>query len=384
MVLNNVTVLGTDGPVNIQIRNNRIVKITKDPIAAKSKRLQLTFSKALAFPGLINSHDHLDFNLFPQLGDRTYNNYTEWGNYIHATYRNEIAAVLKVPVDLREQWGILKNLIAGVTMVVNHGEKLKTTFPLISVHEEYHFLHSVQFEKKWKMKLNNPLKIDKAAVIHVGEGLDSGSRKEIDQLIRWNIFRKQMIGVHAMAMSRKQAEKFRAIVWCPQSNFFMFNQTAAVDKLKKYTTVLFGTDSTLTSDWNIWNHIRAARKTGSLTDAELIGSLSANAANIWSTPNGEIKTGRIADIVIAKMKQGKSAGESFFATDPEDILLVLQSGRIRLFDSELLTQLTETDTSAFSKIYIGGLCKYVERDVPKLITAIQQYYPEANFPITID
>jgi len=384
MVLNNVTVLGTDGPVNIQIRNNRIVKITKDPIAAKSKRLQLTFSKALAFPGLINSHDHLDFNLFPQLGDRTYNNYTEWGNYIHATYRNEIAAVLKVPVDLREQWGILKNLIAGVTMVVNHGEKLKTTFPLISVHEEYHFLHSVQFEKKWKMKLNNPLKIDKAAVIHVGEGLDSGSRKEIDQLIRWNIFRKQMIGVHAMAMSRKQAEKFRAIVWCPQSNFFMFNQTAAVDKLKKYTTVLFGTDSTLTSDWNIWNHIRAARKTGSLTDAELIGSLSANAANIWGTPNGEIKTGRIADIVIAKMKQGKSAGESFFATDPEDILLVLQSGRIRLFDSELLTQLTETDTSAFSKIYIGGLCKYVERDVPKLITAIQQYYPEANFPITID
>ena len=384
MVLNNVTVLGTDGPVNIQIRNNRIVKITKDPIAAKSKRLQLTFSKALAFPGLINSHDHLDFNLFPQLGDRTYNNYTEWGNYIHATYRNEIAAVLKVPVDLREQWGILKNLIAGVTMVVNHGEKLKTTFPLISVHEEYHFLHSVQFEKKWKMKLNNPLKIDKAAVIHVGEGLDSGSRKEIDQLIRWNIFRKQMIGVHAMAMSRKQAEKFRAIVWCPQSNFFMFNQTAPVDKLKKYTTVLFGTDSTLTSDWNIWNHIRAARKTGSLTDAELIGSLSANAANIWGTPNGEIKTGRIADIVIAKMKQGKSAGESFFATDPEDILLVLQSGRIRLFDSELLTQLTETDTSAFSKIYIGGLCKYVERDVPKLITAIQQYYSEANFPITID
>ena len=384
MVLNNVTVLGTDGPVNIQIRNNRIVKITKDPIAAKSKRLQLTFSKALAFPGLINSHDHLDFNLFPQLGDRTYNNYTEWGNYIHATYRNEIAAVLKVPVDLREQWGILKNLIAGVTMVVNHGEKLKTTFPLISVHEEYHFLHSVQFEKKWKMKLNNPLKIDKAAVIHVGEGLDSGSRKEIDQLIRWNIFRKQMIGVHAMAMSRKQAEKFRAIVWCPQSNFFMFNQTAAVDKLKKYTTVLFGTDSTLTSDWNIWNHIRAARKTGSLTDAELIGSLSANAANIWSTPNGEIKTGRIADIVIAKIKHGKSARESFFATDPEDILLVLQSGRIRLFDSELLTQLTETDTSAFSKIYIGGLCKYVERDVPKLITAIQQYYSEANFPITID
>jgi len=384
MVLNNVTVLGTDGPVNIQIRNNRIVKITKDPIAAKSKRLQLTFSKALAFPGLINSHDHLDFNLFPQLGDRTYNNYTEWGNYIHATYRNEIAAVLKVPVDLREQWGILKNLIAGVTMVVNHGEKLKTTFPLISVHEEYHFLHSVQFEKKWKMKLNNPLKIDKAAVIHVGEGLDSGSRKEIDQLIRWNIFRKQMIGVHAMAMSRKQAEKFRAIVWCPQSNFFMFNQTAPVDKLKKYTTVLFGTDSTLTSDWNIWNHIRAARKTGSLTDAELIGSLSANAANIWSTPNGEIKTGRIADIVIAKIKHGKSARESFFATDPEDILLVLQSGRIRLFDSELLTQLTETDTSAFSKIYIGGVCKYVERDVPKLITAIQQYYPEANFPITID
>jgi len=29
----------------------------------------------MAFPGLINSHDHLDFNLFPLWGNRKYNNY---------------------------------------------------------------------------------------------------------------------------------------------------------------------------------------------------------------------------------------------------------------------------------------------------------------------
>jgi cytosine/adenosine deaminase-related metal-dependent hydrolase len=34
----------------------------------------LSFDGALVMPGLVNSHDHLEFNLYPQLGDRQYRN----------------------------------------------------------------------------------------------------------------------------------------------------------------------------------------------------------------------------------------------------------------------------------------------------------------------
>src|SRR3978361_2407428 len=172
MVLNNVMLIGADEPVNIQIVGCHIAKAGKKTLSENSGHLQLTFGNTLAFPGLINSHDHLDFNLFPQLGDKIYNNYTEWGKSIHENYRDEISKVLKVPILLREQWGIIKNLLCGVTTVVNHGEKIKITDTLISVHEQYYCLHSVQFEKKWRLKLNHPFKRKFPVVIHIGEGND--------------------------------------------------------------------------------------------------------------------------------------------------------------------------------------------------------------------
>jgi len=384
MVLNNVMLIGSNKPVNIQVIGSKITKVFNTTTPAEAKPLQLTFDNALIFPGLVNSHDHLDFNLFPQLGDKIYDSYTDWGKYIHENYKEEISRVLKVPMLLREQWGILKNLICGVTTVVNHGEMLKTHNALINVHERYYCLHSVQFEKEWKLKLNDPLKIKLPVVIHVGEGNNQASHDEIDQLIRWNLLRKILIGVHAVAMSEDQAKKFMAIVWCPASNYFLLNKTAPVNSLKKYTNILFGTDSTLTGNWNIWDHIRLARQTKMLTDIELYNTLNINAANIWKTASEEIKTGQDADLVVTKIKDKKSGMEAFFSTDPKDILLVLHQGNIRLFDAALCDQLTQIGISGFSKIYINGICKYIQEDVPGLIKNITRYYPEAQFPITIN
>ncbi|MFL5774457.1 MAG: hypothetical protein ACJ75F_14940, partial [Flavisolibacter sp.] len=118
---------------------------------------EILFEDAMVFPGLVNSHDHLDFNLFPQLGNRHFRNYSEWGHALHEEYRQEIEEVLKVPLALRVQWGIYKNLVCGVTSVVNHGETLTITNPLIHVRQHDQNLHSVGFEKNWKVKLNNPL-----------------------------------------------------------------------------------------------------------------------------------------------------------------------------------------------------------------------------------
>ena len=121
MILNHLKLAGTDEPINIRVEGDKMAEVSSSPIAPAGTALSLTFTDAIVFPGLINSHDHLDFNLFPQLGDRLYNNYTEWGGYIHHAYKNEIADVLKVPALLRSQWGVYKNLLCGVTTVVNHG-----------------------------------------------------------------------------------------------------------------------------------------------------------------------------------------------------------------------------------------------------------------------
>lgn len=381
MVLHNVNIINGHKSTSINIKGSRIAGKIDETRQDNKERLNLTFDNALAFPGLINSHDHLDFNLFPAFGDMKYKSYREWGSYIHKNYADEIAAVLKVPVYLREEWGMIKNLLCGVTTVVNHGEKLQTPNHLINVYENCQNLHSVGFEKRWPLKLNNPLKKKSPVVIHTGEGTDRKAHSEIDQLVKWNLLSRKLIGVHGVAMSPRQAKKFKALVWCPQSNQFLLGKTAQINKLAKYTNILFGTDSTLTGSWDVWDHIREARRLSLLSDEKLYSSLNLIAAQTWELPSGKIKRGKRADIVIVRNKGYQNDFESYFSTEPEDILLVLCNGKIKLFDKELLPQLSGTDLSEFTKVYLKGACKYIRFDVPKLMKEIKQYYQEANFPI---
>ncbi|MES2274842.1 MAG: amidohydrolase family protein [Bacteroidota bacterium] len=378
MILNNVYRVGDEKAGNISISEGRIT----DGTANRADDLQLVFNNAIAFPGLINSHDHLDFNLFPQLGDRTHNNYTEWGNYIHQKYKREITAVLNIPIALRTQWGLYKNLLCGVTTVVNHGDKLSINNSPITVIDNCQSLHSVHFEKKWKRRLNNPLKRNTTVVIHTGEGTDTAAGEEIDQLLHWNLLNRKLIGIHGVAMTPNQAKHFNALVWCPQSNYFLLGTTAPIHRLKENVPILFGTDSTLTGHWSIWEHIRQARKTGYLTDNELYLNLTHNPATAWEINGGSVAPGHDADVVVARVKDEGSNMDGLLSLNPADILLVVDKGKIRLFDETLYSQLSNMPKDNFSKIKIDGAYKYVYGDLPGLMKSIQQFYPDAQFPVT--
>jgi len=344
---------------------------------------QINFTDAIVFPGLINSHDHLDFNLFPQLGGRKYNNYSEWGAYIHKEHKDEIAAVLKVPQALRSQWGMYKNLLCGVTTVVNHGSGSDIADKLITIFDEKHDLHSVGFDKKWKLRLNNPLKRSLPVVIHAGEGTDAAAGNEIDVLIRGNKLHRKVIAVHGVAMQPMQALNFNALVWCPESNYFLLDKTAPVNKLQLYTRLLFGTDSTLTGHWDIWQHIQLAHKTGLLNNQELYRALTSNGAEEWGLNSGELSPNKDADIVVAKMKGDISPYNTFFSLTPADILLVTHKGQVRVADESLYPQIKDKLTAGYSRVKIGDSYKYVQGDLGGLITAIQTYWPQASFPVVV-
>ncbi len=375
MVLSNVRLIDGDTVVSIGISGGKITSLN----AIAEGDPQFTFTNAVAFPGLINSHDHLDFNLFPQLGDKIYDNYVEWGDYLQDNYKEEIGAVLKIPQNLRTQWGIYKNLLCGITTVVNHGDILTINDPLIRVFDHCQNLHSVAREKYWRLRLNNPLKAKIPAVIHVGEGSDIGAFTEINELIRWMLLSRDIIAVHGVAMKPSQAVNFKALVWCPDSNYFLLNKTAPIDQLKKHTKILFGSDSTLSSGWDAWEHIRLAQKTGMLSDDELYDSLTTNPAKVWKLNSGKISAGKSADIVIAKDKGG------FCATENTDLLMVIHEGHIRLFDEEIYGQVYNNgiDVTNYSKVYLGDSCKYVQGDLPGLMGQIRQYHQAAKFPVSV-
>ena len=117
------------------------------------------------------------------------------------------------------------------------------------------------------------------------------------------------------------------------------------------------------------------------SDEELLNSLTISAAKIWQLKNvGAIEPQMQADIVIAKKDNAH-----LFETNPEDILMVIKEGEIRLFDALLLEQVMNAGISInnFSKININGQIKYVFGNLSALMNKIKQYYPAVIFPFQI-
>ncbi|HEY4149548.1 MAG TPA: amidohydrolase family protein [Chitinophagaceae bacterium] len=386
MQLSNLSIAGQNGLKRIHIEKGSIILVEDMEIypPAMPDDGELSFNNALAFPGLVNSHDHLDFNLFPQLGNGVYKSYKEWGTDIHLQNKDSIDRVLAVPRQLRSRWGVYKNLLSGITTVVHHGAKTGMEEDIISINEATDSYHSVSGEKGWRWKLINPFGKHGPVVIHIGEGTAPDAVAEINSLLRWNIFRRKLTGIHGVAMNEKQAAAFRSLVWCPASNYFLLNKTAPIDRLKHATTMLFGTDSTLTASWNIWEHLRLARKQQMASDTELFDMLTLNAAAIWRLKHsGSIEAGQQADIVVAERAAGVTGWDAFYAINPENILLLLHKGTIRLFDAVAYDQLVRAGLlpEGFSKVFVKGRVKYVQGDLPGLLEQIRQYDPLASFPV---
>src|SRR6185312_569662 len=212
------------------------------------------------------------------------------------------------------QWGVYRNLLNGFTTVVNHGEQLDIDRPPITVFQDCHCLHSVHFERHWKWKLNDPRRTGRPFAIHVGEGTDAVAKEEVDELIRWNLLRRPIVGIHGVAMTEQQAAAFHALVWCPVSNYFLLDRTAPVDRLSPVLPILFGTDSTLTGGWNAWDQVRFARDLRLIGDAGLMETLTTAPADAWGLHDrGRIEPGCSADLVIARIRPGLAAWEAFFA-----------------------------------------------------------------------
>jgi cytosine/adenosine deaminase-related metal-dependent hydrolase len=381
MLLRNLYLPGNPDAVDLRIRSGIIEKLTPaGAICRDAAVTELDLRDAWLLPGLINSHDHLDFNLFPQMGLPPYNSYREWGMHIHAQYADSIRRIRAIPLPLRIQWGLYKNMLQGFTTVVNHGRHLSIQDPFISVLQPSQ-LHSVGFEKRWRWKLNYAGQFRDTMVIHAGEGTDQSSYAEINQLIRWNIIRRPMVLVHGVAMQAEQARHCKALVCCPASNFFMLHATADIAELKQYLPVLFGTDSTLSAPWNHWSHLHMALETGMFSEEELLHACTSSAAAVWRISSYGIQTGMPADCIAIKRKPDLSLMRSRLL----DIELVMHRGNLLLLDESLLTDALQYRLagSSYSRILLDGACKWVKGDLPWLMEQIHTACPGIQFPAEI-
>lgn len=143
---------------------------------------------------------------------------------------------------------------------------------------------------------------------------------------------------------------------------------------------MFGTDSTVSSDWDLWKHINQAKESGALSEVELYNSLTEVPCKVFGlSEKGKIEVNKIADIVVSRKKENHVIS-SFLGQNSDDILLIIKSGEIVLLDESVLEQVKSIISIVdFERIKIKQTTKFIKFPIKNLVNDIKKYYSSFKF-----
>lgn len=327
------------GFTDIRITDGHIEEMARG-LSPRFREDLLNLRDGLALPGLINSHDHLEFNLLPIGGNPSYVDLTAYAKEVYRPDQSPIREMLSITIPDRMFWGGYKNLISGVTSVCHHNpyhSVFETLFP-VRVIKNVGWTHSLRYSKDpvgdFRKAAGRPF------VIHAAEGVDDRSRLEVSDLDRLGLLRNNTIIVHGVALGEEEIGRLEragaALIWCPSSNLRLFRRTAPVDRMRSRVPIALGTDSLLTAEPTLFDELRVARATDLATPEELFQMVTTQAARILRLRNGAgtIRVGAAADLTVLSNNEREPL-ENLMLSRPRDVKLVLVSGQVRLADADL-------------------------------------------------
>ncbi len=330
--------------VDIRVSNGRIIELAPN-LKERCKEKVLDCAGLLACPGLINAHDHLQFNLYSRIGNPPYENSYEWGNDIRLRFTTTVESIERVPTRLRYLWGAWKNLFSGVTLVMHHdpySHHFRFLFP-ISVFRHYTFAHSLGNETNIVQKLNDR-KQNTPFVIHLAEGTDDVTGTEVETLKQLGGMDERTVVVHAINISPKDIDVLKqtgtSVVWCPSSNQFLFGKTAPVYALWGKVPVALGTDSTLTGSVTMFEEMQSAHRMSTRSAQEILQMVTETPRRIFNLPfdAGQILESGAADFFLLPSNSADPY-EAILNAHPEDIALLMRQGKIIFSDDTTLPSL---------------------------------------------
>ena len=364
---------------SIQIEGGYIRSITSqfdvEARAPSSSGDIIDLSGYLLLPGLINAHDHLEFSLFPNIGNGPYQNSTEWAAEIHRTHAPLINRHRGVPKPVRLWWGAIRNLLCGVTTVCHHNpltkELLDPNFP-VRVLSKFGWAHSLSLDPNLVHNFDHtppgfPF------VLHAAEGIDSTSEQEIFDLERMQVLNERTVLVHGLALNRKTAallnQRRSSLIICPTSNEFLFHRIPTSALIRSLNTVVLGSDSPLTSAGDLLDEVSYAHHKIGLDANSLYEMVTSKSAQVLRLRKGEghIRPNSTADFIAVRDK-GFTPAETIAQLVWEQVELVIISGRVQLASPFLYHRLPDALKQGMEVLEIDGRRRWIRAPIDSLLT----------------
>jgi cytosine/adenosine deaminase-related metal-dependent hydrolase/ubiquinone/menaquinone biosynthesis C-methylase UbiE len=337
----------------------------------------------LVLPGLINAHDHLEFALFPRLGKGGYKNFMQWANDIHGFAATQIIEHRRIPRDVRLWWGGIRNLLCGVTTVCHHNPYEAEVFSdkfVIRVLRDYGWAHSLPLDPEAAQKKSETPE-GQPFFIHLAEGTDEESAKEIVELYGAGALDEDTVIIHGLGLETKGKELLRlsgaSLIWCPSSNMFLFGKTLSSAQILEFPKIAIGSDSPLTAQGDLLDEIGCANRVLTSSAADIYQYVTRQPAKLLHLSNGEgnLRIGGLADL-LAVRDTGLTPAETLVSLSHRDVELVLLGGCVQLASAEIMRRLPASAVVGLQPLTVNGIVRWIRAPVERLLAETSAHLGE--------
>jgi|ERR1700722_1263050 len=191
----------------------------------------------------------------------------------------------------------------------------------------------------------------KALLIHVSEGQDASAAREYRMLKASGFLRPGVSVIHGVALQQSQFQEMAAkgvgLIWSPHSNFALYGRTVDIASAKKAgLTIAISPDWSPSGSNSMVEELQYAFQWSNgkpqkiFEGQDFVEMATANPAKLVGANDkiGSLAAGMAADIVVFP-KKADSPSSALLNADPGSIRLVLVGGKAKLGDPDLMKKL---------------------------------------------